>query len=140
MEDELKLFFDLLVDPLGLSLPWIYEYLTMFVVGEISYIIAYNVVGRYIRKEYMERNKRSFMHWLVRLAVYVSIWILLRASVWIYGFVVENKSAAIISVICIVTLVITVQLFKSIEEKKRLELVKVRIEERREDVSDESDC
>ena len=26
------------------------------------------------------------------------------------------------------------------EEKKRLELVKVRIEERREDVSDESDC
>lgn len=51
-----------------------------------------------------------------------------------------NEGISIFSVICIITLIVTIQVNKNIEEKKRLELVKVRIEERREDTNDESDC
>lgn len=136
----LKLLFEWLVDPLGLPINPLYEYLIMLVVGELAYQFAYDKTGTLSHKEYMSSGQKSIIHWTIRLLFYCLVWAVLRAGIWVYGFVMENKGVAIISVICIAALVVTIQVFKGIEEKKRLELDKVRIEERREDVSDESDC
>ena len=136
----LKLLFERLVDPLGLPINPLYEYLIMLVVGELAYQFAYDKTGTLAHKGYMNSGQKSIIHWTIRLLFYCFVWAVLRAGIWVYGFVMENKGVAIISVICSVALVVTIQVFKGIEEKKRLELVKVRIEERREDMSDESDC
>ena len=127
-----KLLFELLVDPLGLPINPVYEYLVMLVVGEMAYQFAYEKTGVLSHREYMSRGQKSVLHWVIRLLFYFAMWAILRVGIWMFGFVVDNKGASIISAICVIALITTIHVFKYIEDKKRLEDIKIRIDNQKE--------
>ncbi len=127
-----KLLFELLVDPLGLPINPVYEYLVMLVVGELAYQFAYEKTGVLSHREYMNRGQKSILHWGIRLLFYFVMWTILRVGIWTYGFVIDNKCVSIISAICLIALITTIHIFKYIEDKKRLEAIKIRIDNQKE--------
>ena len=48
------------------------------------------------------------------------MWAIVRAVIGIYGFVVANKWVSIFAAGCIVALIITIMIFKNIEDNKRV--------------------
>ena len=63
-----KLFFELLTDPLGLPIDWIYEYIILGVIGVIAYRFAFNTVGNLYNSEMIYgRFSGSLFHWIIRL-------------------------------------------------------------------------
>ena len=118
-----KLLFELLVDPLGLPINPIYEYLVMLVVGEMAYQFAYEKTGVLSHREYMSRGQKSILHWVIRLVFYFAMWAILRIGIWIYGFVVDNKGVSIFAIGCIFAIIATIKISAAIEERNRLHRV-----------------
>lgn len=127
-----KLLFDLLVKPLGLPIDFIYEYLIMAVIDIAAYKLAFEKTGQLFSSGWIVRGEGKSTHWLLRIIYFVGMWALMRAVIWTYGFVVDNKGASIISVICVIALITTIHVFKYIEDKKRLEAIKIRIDNQKE--------
>ena len=120
----LKLLFEWLVDPLGLPINPMYEYLIMLVVGELAYQFAYDKTGALSHKEYMNSGQKSIIHWCIRLIFYFSVWALLRIIIIVYGFVLDNKEVSLFGLGCIVAIIITVKISRSIEERTRLQKIR----------------
>ena len=116
-----KAIFDLLVDPLGLPLSFIYEYLIMTLIDLAAYKLAYEKTGFLFRDGWISRGEGKATHWFIRILFYLFMWAVIRASIWLYGFVLDNKIVSIFVVVCILAIILTVKIFAFIEEKKRLE-------------------
>lgn len=116
-----KIIFDLLVDPLGLPLNFIYEYLIMTLIDLAAYKLAYEKTGFLFRDGWISRGEGKATHWFIRILFYLFMWAVMRASIWIYGFVLDNKIVSLFAVVCILAIILTVKIFTFIEEKKRLE-------------------
>lgn len=80
-----KLLFEILVSPLNLPINCIYEYLILLFVGEIAYKAAFRAVGNLIGDGLIPDKKVArIMHWVIRLAIYVIIWVILRSGIDLY--------------------------------------------------------
>ena len=112
--------FEFLVDPLRLPINGFYEWLIMAIIGVIAYRLAYTKTGKMMRTGHISRKQGSDVHWALRFTYYVVMWAILRAVIWIYGFVVANKWVSIFAAGCIVALIITIMIFKNIEDNKRV--------------------
>ena len=67
-----KFIFDLLTDPLGLSIEWYREYIILLVIGAVAYAVAYRCVGdKYSGGMIDGSTSGSFFHWLIRLILFV---------------------------------------------------------------------
>lgn len=77
-----KLFFEMLKQPLGLPISPIYEYILLLVIGEVAFQIAWNISpgGKY----------GSEIHWLVRIPIFLLIWILLYITIVIVKWVIAH--------------------------------------------------
>ncbi len=100
-----KLFFDLLIDPLGLPIEWYYEYLILAVIGAVAYGIAYRCVGDMYHMGAIDgRTSGSFFHWLIRLILFVVLWAVT------YGTIVAGRwiTANWVMVVCILSGIVAV--------------------------------
>ena len=121
-----KILFEIVVDPLGLPIDLIYEYLILSVIEIAAYHFAYDKTGELMARGIVSRGTvGKIVHWIIRFLFYIVVWGITRIGIWIYGFVMENKGVSIFSVGCIVAIIETVNIFKIIEENKRLETVRV---------------
>ena len=75
----MKSIFDLLTDPLGLTIKPAIEWVILMIIGEISYRIAYYTVG----EMGASGAGASLAHWIIRFFVYAVIWAVIRAIIWI---------------------------------------------------------
>lgn len=77
MTQILKFLFDRLVDPLGLPIESWKEYIILFAIGEVAYIIAfYGVRKMYVNHDISTSTGGSFFHWGIRAVVFFVVWVI----------------------------------------------------------------
>ena len=87
--------FDLITSPLSLFENPIHNYIAMAVIGAIAFAIAFRAVG-----ELGLRGKAgSIAHWIIRLFVFVFIWLLCCVAIKIITFIINNWLVIIISIV-----------------------------------------
>ena len=86
-----KLIFNILTDPLGLPVPLYWEWIILFIIGEISYRVAYIKVGFLYRNDFISgRQQGSLLHWVIRLICYLVIWGITRGIIFIFRFIMSH--------------------------------------------------
>ncbi len=85
-----KPLFEVLTGNVAVMDNWLYNYLIMFVVGEIAYQLAWDFVGNLYRNGVIEsKSSGSFIHWSIRLITYVFCAYLIRGFIWVYEVVLN---------------------------------------------------
>ena len=82
--------FDILVDPLSLSLSPIWEWIILLIIGEIAYNVAFRFVGDMYGGGWIQTSiGGSIIHWIIRLLVYFFAWFVTETAIqgtkWIYA-------------------------------------------------------
>lgn len=86
-----KFLFERATDPLGLPINPIYEYVILAVIGLVAYGIAYSKVGDMYHDGLISgRTEGSFFHWLIRLILFVGLWLLAYGAIQGYFFLTAN--------------------------------------------------
>ena len=86
-----KFLFERATDYLGLPINALYEYIILAVIGVIAYCIAYSKVGDMYHGGLISgRTEGSFFHWLIRLILFVGLWLLAYGAIQGYFFVTAN--------------------------------------------------
>ena len=86
-----KFLFERATDPLGLPINALYEYIILAVIDAIAYGIAYSKVGDMYHGSLISgRTEGSFFHWLIRLILFVGLWLLAYGAIQGYYFVTAN--------------------------------------------------
>lgn len=86
-----KFLFERATDPLGLPINSFYEYIILAVIGAVAYGIAYSKVGDMYHGSLISgRTEGSFFHWLIRLILFVGLWLLAYGAIQGYYFVTAN--------------------------------------------------
>ena len=87
--------FDLITSPLSLFENPIHNYIAMAVIGAIAFAIAFRAVGELgLRGEV-----GAIAHWIIRLFVFVFIWLLCCVAIKIITFIINNWLVIIISIV-----------------------------------------
>lgn len=125
-----KFIFDLATEPLGLPIEWYYEWIILLVIGEIAYHVAYDKVGDlYHSGSISGRSAGSFVHWIIRTAVFVAVWAVTYGVIWIGKFVMAHKIQVAIGICSIVAVVIAIKFFIWFKERNELVKVSVKVED-----------
>ena len=86
-----KFLFERATDPLGLPINAFYEYIILAVIVAVAYGIAYSKVGDMYHGSLISgRTEGSFFHWLIRLILFVGLWLLAYGAIQGYYFVTAN--------------------------------------------------
>lgn len=86
-----KFLFERATDPLGLPINPIYEYVILALIGLVAYGIAYSKVGDMYHGGLISgRTEGSFFHWLIRLILFVGLWLLAYGAIQGYFFLTAN--------------------------------------------------
>ncbi|WP_303057626.1 hypothetical protein [uncultured Ruminococcus sp.] len=86
-----KFLFERATDPLGLPINALYEYIILAVIDAIAYGIAYSKVGDMYHGGLISgRTEGSFFHWLIRLILFVGLWLLTYGAIQGYYFMIAN--------------------------------------------------
>ena len=108
----IKQIFDILIDPLGLPINCILEYVILGVIGEIAYRKAYSYIGElYRRKIICGKTEGKIAHWVSRFLIYVPLWVVARFLIFVAKWIKYNPWTAIfvfatITIISIVVVII----------------------------------
>lgn len=78
-----KIIYEILVNPLGLPIDPIWEYLIILVVGEIAHEIAYWVSPG-------GKTFGSFIYWISKLLVFLAMWAILYGIITAVQFVITH--------------------------------------------------
>ena len=114
--------FDLIVDPLGLPISAIWEWIILLIIGEIAYRLAYGVVGDVYGGGFIS-SSGAILHWIIRLVFFVMIWAATYVVIVGCKFVYANrKIILIIGGIALVILVIYL-LIKHLKKNKPVEYI-----------------
>ena len=88
----LKILYEFLINPLGLPIEPIWEYLILLVVGEIAHEVAYWISpgGKVFG---------SIAYWFSKLLFFVAIWMILYAFIVFVQFVIKHWIYFLVGVI-----------------------------------------
>ena len=86
-----KFIFDLLTDPLGLPIEWYWEYIVLLVIGAVAYAVAYRCVGDMYSGGMIDGSTSgSFLHWLIRLILFVILWAVTYGIIAVVKWLTDN--------------------------------------------------
>ena len=86
-----KIVFEFLIEPLGLPIPWYWEYIILAIIGLIAYTIAYEKVGNLYGAGLISgRTSGSFFHWLYRFVIFAILWALTYAFILLIKLIIVN--------------------------------------------------
>lgn len=89
MAPILKPIFDILTGDVAVCDNVLYNYLVLFLVGEIAFRCAHRLVGDAYRSGIIcGRAAGSILHWVIRLPIYFVIAYMLRAGIWVYNSII----------------------------------------------------
>ena len=100
----LKLLCEIIIDPLGLPLSPIWEYIILIVLGELAHLIAFYISpgGRF----------GSIIYWISKLPIYIVVWVITYIIISLIKFLIEYWIIFII-LILIVVIIIFISLIKN---------------------------
>ena len=105
-----KAVFELITEPLGLPIPWYYEWIILYIVGKIAYVIAYTKVGILYHTDIISgKTLGSFFHWIIRLFYWIVIWAIIYGAIWIGKFVLAHKAEVTIGIRTVITVICLVK-------------------------------
>ncbi len=80
----MKELYNLIIDNLNLFQNPLYNYIAMAIIGLIAFGVAWNSVGTLYKMDAISgRESGSFIHWIVRIIVFVAIFCIISAIIWI---------------------------------------------------------
>ena len=79
-------FWDFIKLPLSLPISPIWDFITCLILEEIAYKIAFSYAGEYGSTS----SERGCLHWLIRIPLYLFIWLVVCVIILIVRFVIEN--------------------------------------------------
>ena len=109
-----KTLFEFFTDPLSLPFDPIIEHLILLLIGWIAYQYAYQKVGvLYAKNIIVSRNTGSFLHWLIRLFVFMLCWAAICLVVYIFESVLTYWQVTVsILAITLSVIIVTIILWK----------------------------
>lgn len=88
MREIFSAIFDILIDPLGLPISALWEFVILIIIGEIAYKIALSMVGDMYRSGGISSSfVGSVFHWIIRLVVFIIVWAVTYAVICIVKFI-----------------------------------------------------
>ena len=91
MRQVFSFFFDRLTDPLGLPISAVWEYIILFIIGWIAYVVAYSLVGKLYSEGGIHTGcAGSFFHWVIRFFVFLVIWAVTYGVIWLVKFITTH--------------------------------------------------
>lgn len=109
-----SLIFDLITSPLSLFENSLYNWITMGLIG----VIAYRIAFRTVRELGLRGEAGSDAHWIIRLFVFASIWLLCCIAIKIVTFIINNWWTIIVSLIILLIFYILKKYANSHPESK----------------------
>lgn len=98
MREIFSFIFDRLIDPLGLPISVVWEYVILLAINGVAYVIAYSAVGDMYRSgDISSRTAGSAFHWIIRFIVFIIIWAITYAVIWLVKFI----TAYWVTILCI---------------------------------------
>lgn len=92
-----KFVFEFLTDPLGLPIPYIYEYIILAVIGFFAYVISYNLVGKLYNNDLIAgKMLGKIFHWSIRIVVFVILWAISYGVIKLFFFAKENLEITLV--------------------------------------------
>ena len=71
----LKFLFEYITNPLAINIDPIYEYIILFVIGTIAYVVAFRKVGQLYDRGFISGSiLGSIVHWTIRLVLFILMW------------------------------------------------------------------
>lgn len=93
----LKLLFELLTDPLGLPIPYIFEYIILAIIGLLAYVISYKFVGKLYDNDFIDgKTLGKLCHWTIRLFVFVMLWAISYGVIKLFYFIKANLEITLV--------------------------------------------
>ena len=87
--------FNLITSPLSLFENPLYNYIAMGLIGIVAFVIAFSAVGELG----LSGEAGSIAHWIIRLFVFVFIWLICCIVIKIITFIMNNWLIIIISLV-----------------------------------------
>lgn len=120
-----KPLFDILTGDVAVCNNVLYNYLFMFLVGEVAFRFACSLVGDAYHSGIISgRTAGSILHWVIRLVIYVLLaYVLLayvlRAGIWAYNFVIGIPLWVWLVLLTVCLLVLATALYVIIINKRK---------------------
>lgn len=103
----------------------IYNYIIMAVIGLIAFEIAWKFVGNLYSKDLIvSKNLGSFIHWTVRLIVFLGVFYGFMGIIWLTKFIYTYKNIVSIFIVIIIISVICFKILKKIKLIEKVNLKK----------------
>ena len=107
MRDFFRFCFEQLTDPLGLPISPIAEYIILYILHMFVYKLAFKLVGNLYRsKIIVGRLSGSFLHWLLRLIIFVTVWTITNILIKICKFIAYHWQPLLIGLSGVLLLII----------------------------------
>lgn len=107
----LKFIFQYITNPLSINIDPIHEYIILFVIETIAYIVAFRKVGQLYNRGFISGSMiGSVIHWTIRLILFILMWIAINLIIKAYYFIYLHYK--LICIILFIAFIIVVQ-FKS---------------------------
>ena len=91
MRELFSFIFDRLTDPLGLPIETWKEWIILGVIGVVAYNVAFQSVGNLYRSGSISGSAAgSFLHWTIRIGVFVAIWAVTYGVISVGKFVITH--------------------------------------------------
>lgn len=88
MREIFSAIFDILIDPLGLPISALWEFIILIIIGEVAYRIAFSMVGDMYRSGGISSSfVGSVFHWIIRLVVFIIVWAITYMVICIVKFI-----------------------------------------------------
>lgn len=113
----MKQIFDLITSPFGLPIPFIANFIIMAVIGTFAFIISYHLAGEWG----MDSNERRIIHWVMRIAIFISLWALIYAGIVAVRFVIKHWLIALITAVAIAIISVAIIILLKYRKRKKEE-------------------
>lgn len=118
MKNILKPIFEMVTGQYILFDNIIYNYIAIAIIGVLAFKIAWNLVGNlYDSGIIIGRRSGSLIHWLIRIIMFIIIFYLCSAIIWLTKFIFAYRTTVLI---IIGTIAVFVIIYKNIKKIKKM--------------------
>lgn len=137
MREIFSAIFDILIDPLGLPISALWEFIILIIIGEIAYRIAFSMVGDMYRSGGISSSfVGSVFHWIIRLVVFIIVWAITYTVICIVKFITVHW----LKILCVLGgLLLIVAISVIARKNKRRKATSDKIQEGEKDINDRNE-
>lgn len=87
--------YEFLIEPLGLPIEWYWEYVILWILDRVAYLVARNTVRDLYDMGMDGRAMGSFAHCVIRTSFFAIVWVVTYAIIWACKWLFEHWVLAV---------------------------------------------